>query len=169
LNVFYLEISYDILSIMKENIEIRKLKSNEEPPMELLLLADPSVVLVKKYLENGSCFVCLKDGQIVGEYLIMPKSEIMIELMNVAVMEKYQGLGLGKMLVLHSIMQARNLGFKTIEVGTADIGVMQIALYKKCGFKDKEIWEDFFIKNYPEPIYDEGAMCKDMVRLNIEL
>jgi len=99
----------------------------------------------------------------------MPKSDSMIELMNVAVLERYQGLGIGKELVSNAIIEARNLGYKTIEVGTADIGKMQIALYKKCGFTEKEVWKDFFIKNYAKPILDNGKLCKDMIRLSLEL
>lgn len=154
---------------MKVNVEIRKLKRNEEPPMGLLLLADPSEILVKKYLQNGSCFVYLKDDEIVGEYLIMPKSESMIELMNVAVLERHQGLGIGKTLVMHAIIQARNFGYKTMEVGTADIGKIQISLYKKCGFVEKEVWYNFFKENYKQAIYENDLMCKDMIRLSIDL
>jgi len=154
---------------MIENTVIRKLMLDEQPPMELLLLADPSETLVKKYLNKGSCFIYLIDNTVVGEYLIMPTSESVIELMNVAVLEEYQGLGIGKQLVLNAITQARKLGFTSIEVGTADIGAMQIRLYRKCGFTEKEMWHDFFIKNYDEPMYHNGMQLKHMIRLSIKL
>lgn len=38
-------------------MEIRKLGMDELPPMELLLLADPSEKLVEEYLRTGDCYV----------------------------------------------------------------------------------------------------------------
>lgn len=36
---------------------IRKLNGSEEPPMNLLLLADHSKTLIEEYVERGECFV----------------------------------------------------------------------------------------------------------------
>lgn len=105
-------------------MDIRKLRLNEEPPMELV---------------------------------------------NVAVDEKYQGRGIGKQLVMHAIHQARRLSYQTIEVGTGNTGIGQLALYQKCGFRITGIDKDFFIRHYPEKIYENGIQVMDMIRLSQEL
>lgn len=46
-------------------MEIQKLNSNENYPMELLLLADPSKKLVEEYLKRGECFVAIKDKRLI--------------------------------------------------------------------------------------------------------
>ncbi|PSK01327.1 GNAT family N-acetyltransferase, partial [Brevibacillus sp. NRRL NRS-603] len=109
-------------------MEIRKLAELEQPPMDLLLLADPSVRLVKDYLQRGHCYVAVLEESIVGVYVLIPTRPDTIELVNVAVDEAHQGIGIGKKLVLHSIEVAKSLGYKTIEVGTGNSSVGQLAL-----------------------------------------
>lgn len=53
------------------DIHIRKLNSNTDAPMDLLLLADPSEELVKSYLKKGICYTAQMNGETVGVVLIM--------------------------------------------------------------------------------------------------
>ena len=148
---------------------IRELLIGEEPPYELLLIADPSIEMINKYLGKGECFVAEKGGQIIGVYVLLPIDSDKVELINIAVSENYQGRGIGKQLVLDAINTARKKGFKTIEVGTGNSSIGQLALYQKCGFRITGIDFDFFTKNYPEEIYENGIQCRDMIRLSQEL
>lgn len=148
---------------------IRELLIGEEPPYELLLMADPSIEMINKYLGKGECFVAEKGGQIIGVYVLLPIDSDKVELINIAVSENYQGRGIGKQLVLDAINTARKKGFKTIEVGTGNSSIGQLALYQKCGFRITCIDFDFFTKNYPEEIYENGIQCRDMIRLTQEL
>ena len=148
---------------------IRELLIGEEPPYELLLMADPSIEMINKYLGKGECFVAEKGGQIIGVYVLLPMDSEKVELINIAVSENYQGRGIGKQLVLDAINTARKKGFKTIEVGTGNSSIGQLALYQKCGFRITGIDFDFFTKNYPEEIYENGIQCRDMIRLSQEL
>ncbi|UUZ78957.1 GNAT family N-acetyltransferase [Paenibacillus sp. P26] len=141
----------------------------EEPPMELLLLADPSRPLVEDYLLRGQCFVAEKDSKMIGVYVLLPTRPETVELVNVAVQESEQGKGIGKQLVAHAVHTAREMGYKTIEVGTGSTGVAQLALYQKCGFRMTGIDRDFFIRHYDEPIYENGMQLMDMVRLSQDL
>ena len=93
------------------NIEIRKLMPNEAPPMNLLLLADPSSKLVEAYLQRGQCYVAVSGSDVVGEYVLLPTRPETVELVNVAVDEKFQGQGIGKLL----IKPETHLVFFTIE------------------------------------------------------
>jgi GNAT superfamily N-acetyltransferase len=148
---------------------IRKLASHEPPPMDLLLLADPSREHVEDYLRRGHCFVAETEDGIVGEYVLLPTRPGTVELVNVAVHENWQGIGIGKSLVTHAVEQAKRLGFGTIEVGTGSTGVTQLALYQKCGFRMTSIDRDFFIRHYEKPIYENGMQLRDMVRLSQDL
>ncbi|CAM4095355.1 GNAT family N-acetyltransferase [Paenibacillus alkaliterrae] len=150
-------------------MNIRKLNSNENYPMELLLLADPSRKLVEEYVIRGECFIAENDNQIIGIYVLLPTRPETVELVNIAVAEEMHGRGIGKQLVLHAIQTARSRGYKTIEMGTGNSGIGQLALYQKCGFRIVGVDVDFFIRHYPNEIYENGIQCRDMVRLSQDL
>jgi ribosomal protein S18 acetylase RimI-like enzyme len=150
-------------------MHIRKLDTQERPPMELLLLADPSRHLVEEYISRGQCFVAVQADSIIGVYVLLPTRPETVELVNVAVSENEQGKGIGKRLVLHAVDQAKAQGYRTIEVGTGSTGVVQLALYQKCGFRMTGIDRDFFVRHYKEEIYENGIRLRDMVRLSQDL
>ncbi|MFB5268849.1 GNAT family N-acetyltransferase [Paenibacillus enshidis] len=150
-------------------MNIRKLHTNENYPMELLLLADPSRKLVEEYINRGESFVAEEDYEILGIYVLLPTRPETVELVNIAVAERSQGQGLGKMLVLHAIQTAKARGYKTIEIGTGNSSVGQLALYQKCGFRIVGVDLDFFIRHYEEEIYENGIQCRDMIRLSQDL
>ncbi|WP_213525115.1 GNAT family N-acetyltransferase [Paenibacillus sp. J31TS4] len=151
-------------------MNIRRRTEGERPPMELLLLADPSEPLVLEYLERGMCYLAeSEDGVTVGVYVLLPTRPETVELVNVAVAEPLHGRGIGKRLVQHAVRTAAEAGFRTIEVGTGSTGVAQLALYQKCGFRMTGIDRDFFVRHYAEPIYENGMRLRDMVRLSQDL
>ncbi|WP_044339300.1 GNAT family N-acetyltransferase [Rossellomorea aquimaris] len=148
---------------------IRKRKTDEELPMELLLLADPSEEIVKEYVSRGECFVAELEQKIVGVYVLLPTRPETIELVNVAVAEEMNGRGIGKQLVMDAVKIAQEKGYKTIDVGTGNSSVGQLALYQKCGFRVVGVDVDFFVRHYPEPIFENGIQCRDMIRLSQDL
>lgn len=150
-------------------MDIRLLSDKEKPPIDLLLSADPSLPLVMEYLEKGDCFVAESEKQVIGVYVLLATEPETVELVNVAVAEKYQSRGIGKLLVKDAIEKAKTKGFKTIEVGTGNSSIGQLALYQKCGFRITGVDKDFFIRNYEEEIYENGIQCQDMLRLAQEL
>ena len=150
-------------------MEIRKLNKDEQPPMDLLLLADPSRELVQAYTKRGRCYIVVVDSNVIGVYVLLPTRPGTIELVNIAVDENWQGKGVGKRLVNHAVKKAKQLGFKTIEVGTGNSGIGQLTLYQKCGFRMIGIDRDFFIRHYDEEIYENGIKVVDMVRLSQDL
>ena len=40
---------------------------------------------------------------------------------------------------------------------------------QRCGFSIESIEKDYFVRHYPEPIYENEIECRDMVRLRMEL
>ncbi|WP_058308242.1 GNAT family N-acetyltransferase [Gracilibacillus massiliensis] len=148
---------------------IRKLTKDGKPPMDLLLTADPCKDIVEKYLSRGECYLAESDTQIIGVFVLLPTRPETVELVNIAVTEKHHGKGLGKQLVIDAIEKSKSKGYKTIEIGTGNSSIEQLALYQKCGFRIVNIDIDFFIRHYPEDIFENGIHCRDMVRLSQDL
>ncbi|MDT8861033.1 GNAT family N-acetyltransferase [Alkalihalobacillus sp. MEB130] len=150
-------------------MNIRALRKTESAPMDLLLDADPSQTLVEDYLSRGICYVAEIGNHIVGVYVLLPTRPDTIELVNIAILKQEQGKGFGKTLVLDAVNQARARGYKTVEIGTGNSSIQQLALYQKCGFRICGIDVDFFIRHYSEDIYENGIHCRDMIRLYQDL
>lgn len=150
-------------------MKTRLMNKNEHPPMDLLLTADPSEEIVKDYLESGHCYTAEIDKQTAGVFVLLKISSYTIELINIAVDERYQGRGIGKALVKDAIQKAKDMGYKKIEVGTGNSSINQLALYQKCGFRITSVDKDFFIRKYEEEIFEHGIQCMDMVKLSQEL
>lgn len=51
-----------------------------EAPMDLLLLADPSVKRVYRYLEEGMCMLYKEKGEVIGCYVLMKRDEMTLAL-----------------------------------------------------------------------------------------
>lgn len=146
-------------------IKIKKLMDKESAPFELFLKADPSLELIKHYLEQGECFLASISQKVVGGYILLPTSSETVEIMNLAVKEEYQRKGIGRKLIMHAIHEAKEQHFTQIEIGTGNSSIGQLALYQKCGFRITDVVLDFFVKNYPEAIFENGIQCRDMIRL----
>ena len=135
--------------------------------MELLLTADPSRSSVLTYLPKSRILVCSEESRCIGIAVVTALSHI-YELKNIAVSDSHQGKGLAKMLIAEAKALAKSLGAVRMEVGTGNSSLNQLALYQKCGFRMFRIETGFF-ESYPEPIYENGIRCFDMVRLYAEL
>lgn len=151
------------------SVEIKRLEKHEKVPMELLLLADPSRIVVEDYVAKGDCFIAVSEEQIMGVYVLLPTRPKTVGIVNVAVAEDHQGKGIGKLLVSDAIRVAKTQGYKTIEIGTGNSSIGQLALYQKCGFRIVSVDHNYFIKHYSEEIYENGIRCIDMIRLSKEL
>ena len=148
---------------------IRKLQPDEAPPMDLLLSADPSRKIIEAYLTRAECFVMEYQNQLIGTYILLPTRPETVELVNIAVQENFQNKGIGKQLIRHALERAKEQGFQTIEVGTGNSSMSQLAFYQKCGFRITGVDRDFFVKHYEEELMENGIPCRDMIRLSKSL
>ena len=149
-------------------LKIRPLAA-DEIPFDLLYLADPSEEAVSDYLRRGTCYGGFREGAIVGEYVLLPTRPFTAELVNLAVKEEFQNRGIGKELIRHAVETAREQGYKTLELGTGNAGIGQMALYQKCGFTITHVDLGFFRRHYPEPFSENGIECPDMIRMRMDL
>ena len=134
--------------------------------MELLLLADPSEDKVRSSLQGAKCFVASSGAVVVGACVVQPRGADFHELMSIAVLPEHQKLGYGTALLRWVIDFYRRQGARQLEVGTGTFGY-QLAFYQRHGFRATSIDHDFFVKNYPEPIFEDGIQLFDMLRLTL--
>jgi ribosomal protein S18 acetylase RimI-like enzyme len=137
-----------------------------DAPLELLLQADPSEDKIRSYLPGAKCFVASRAGSVVGACVVKPLADGAHELMSIAVQPDHQRLGYGTALLQWVIGYFRNAGARQLEVGTGTFGY-QLAFYQRHGFRVASIDPDFFVRNYPEPIFEDGIQLFDMLRLTL--
>ena len=152
-----------------KELRIRPLSKFEQPPWELLLLADPSRTLIKNYLEYGNCFLALFDEEIIGEIVLFPHGNHVYELANVAVLPKFQGQGIGQQLIEYAIKDCTRRGAHTIKIATGNSSIDQLKLYQRCGFKLEKIESGYFLANYPHIIVENGIKCTDRIILTMPI
>jgi len=144
-------------------------ETDAEAFMGLLLLADPSVGLIMEYLADGTLFSARWDGVVVVVFVLLPLDDARWELKNIAVAPEWQKKGVGKALLYAAIAEARRAGVVQLDVGTGNSSLDQLAFYQKAGFRMHRIARNYFTLNYPEPIFENGIQCRDMVVLTFGL
>ena len=143
-------------------------QTNEEIPLDLLLLSDPSEEVINEYIADCVKFIAHTNSGIVGALLLLKTRPYTMEIMNVSVYEKHQNKGIGKQLINKAITYVKEKSIKILEIGTGNPGFIQIMLYQKCGFRIIGVELDYFRKNHKEKIYENGIECRDMIRMRIE-
>ncbi|MFD0587480.1 GNAT family N-acetyltransferase [Paenibacillus sp. GCM10027627] len=141
----------------------------DEIPYGLLELADPSKSMVEDYIRRGQCYLAFLEKERVGQFVLLHTHPKTIEIVNISVEESFQGRGFGKELVLKAIETAKQLGARSIEIGTGNSSIQQLRLYQKCGFRIASIDHDFFVRHYEEEIIEDGIACRDMIRLRLDI
>lgn len=56
-----------------------------------------------------------------------------------------------------------------MEIGTGNTSFSQLRLYQSCGYRITGIISDYFTRLYPQPIWENGIQCRDMVRLRKDI
>ncbi|KUG12958.1 GNAT family N-acetyltransferase [Elizabethkingia sp. HvH-WGS333] len=154
---------------MKESIAIHPYTPGTPIPYDLLLLADPSRELIDLYIASGQLYLAKDNNEIIGCYVLFPWDSETTEIKNIAVHEKFQNQGIGGQLLKDAILKAKNKFYKKLVIGTGNSSTGQLYLYQKYGFRITDIKKNFFKDNYPEPIWENGIECTDMILLTMEL
>jgi hypothetical protein len=55
--------------------------------------------------------------------------------------------------------------WRSIDICTGNAAIGQLALYQKCGFRIIGVDADHFVREYEEPIEENGIPCIDLIRL----
>jgi len=100
-------------------------------PMDEVQLSHPQEEIIDK---GGRIFYALVNNKVVGTASLLRKSEKTYELGKMAVTQAYQGKGIGKRLLEHSLEVARLMGAHEVELYTNTQLASAVNLYKKSGF-----------------------------------
>ena len=133
--------------------------------MPLLLEADPSEDMIRKYIDKSTIFIARENGEMIGVGAVMPLEDGICELKSIAIRPKEQGKGHGSHFLAY-IADACAARFHTMLVGTSDYGM---GFYQKCGFTYSHTIDHFFTDYYPEPIFENGEQCRHMYYLRKKL
>ena len=153
--------------ILKE-ILIRQL--DKEPiPYELLLDADPSMEAIERYLPFSEIHVATLKDKVIGTIVLYPLNANELEIKNIAVEESLQGNGIGGLMLKYATEIAIAKRAKILVIGTANSSVAQLYLYQRNGFEITGIKQNFFLDNYPEPIFENDIQCKHLIMLSKQL
>lgn len=141
---------------------IKLINENKDTYIDLLLLADPDIDIINSYIDDGDLFVLFNNDIAVTAAIVTKIDDNTCELKNIATYEAYQGHGFGKKLIKYIFEYYKNQ-YENIIVGTGNSSISNIAFYKSLGFNYDSTLENFFVDNYPEPIFEDGIQCKDML------
>lgn len=144
------------------------IKEVERLPWELLLDADPNRDLVTAYLKQSLVLVAFDSenpDKLLGVLVFQGRLKEW-EILNVAVAPARQNQGIGKRLLQACLREiTKRQDQKQILIKTGDLTSPALTLYQKMGFKQIAFIKDYFVENYPEPIYEEGEQLRNQVIL----
>lgn len=151
------------------DVEIRRLKADEEIPYTLLLLADETIEAIDSYIHNSEIYILEQENAIIGIYVAMLIEPDVIEIKNIAVKEEFHNQGFGLLLLNDAIRRAKGKNCRSIIICTPDIAQKQLYLYQKAGFSIQDIKMNYYPMHYPKPIFEGGIQLKNMVILKQDL
>jgi len=112
---------------------------------DLKILMDPKGYVIDK---GGEIFFAISDGIVIGTSAMVYIEPGIYELAKMAVTKKFQGKGVGRMLMKKSLEFARNSHAKEVFLVTNDKLLPALELYKSSGF--------ILDTNYDDNRYDRG-------------
>jgi predicted N-acetyltransferase YhbS len=95
-------------------------------------LGDPEGHILRP---GGQIFMAVAGGKPIGCCALIKGNGGVFELAKMAVAKPYQGRGIGRKLLVHSIAQAKALGAKTLCLGSNGKLADAIHLYESVGFR----------------------------------
>ena len=146
-----------------KNVECRSFFDDEERTWEMLLLADPSEEMVRGYLTRSELFGCFSGKACIAVAAVVSQGEGVCELKNLAVVPPRQRHGVGRLL-LGYVCDCCAENFRVMEVGTGNSSIGNQHFYRSMGFHRFRTDRGFFLRNYPEPIEENGLLCTDLVK-----
>lgn len=152
-----------------EPFTFTKTAKDSEIPYELLLLADETTEAIDQYIFNSDIYLLHDGTENIAVMALYKTSDTELEIKNIAVVEAYRSKGIGSILINKAKEIAKESHYPILTVGTSDTGFQQIRFYERNGFRKTGIRKDFFIENYPSPIYENGLQMRDMVILEFHV
>lgn len=132
--------------------------------MDLLLIADPDVGMIEKYLEECKMYVLLDGSTVLSIACVLDLGGGTVELKNLVTNPEHERMGNASKLI-HELLDIYSAEADEMIVGTGD-DLMEF--YSRFGFEYYRTEKGFFSR-YPEPVYDNGKLLEDMQYLKRKL
>ena len=101
-------------------------------PKDLETLGDPQTTILAK---GGCIFIVYTGVEPVGCVALIPMSDSVFELSKMAISPNLRGQGLGRRLLQHAIGHAREIGAKSLFLGSSTKLPSAVHLYESVGFQ----------------------------------
>lgn len=139
---------------------IRTIRQNKERFLPLLLDADPDAGMIHRYLNRGTLYAMEQEGEALC-LAVMVRQGKGCELKNLVTAPAHRRKGYaGTMLRFLFRRYRRACGFML--VGTSET---MVPYYEGFGFRYVYTLPNFFIRNYPDPIFENERQVVDMLML----
>ncbi|HEV8566473.1 MAG TPA: GNAT family N-acetyltransferase [Actinoplanes sp.] len=138
----------------------------------LFELAEDSPAQLDSYLSAGRVLVALSDAEVIGHLqLVDGDRHGVVEIKNMAVLESWQGRGVGARLVRAAIDLVTAQAGSTLLVATASASAGNLRFYQRQGFRMRSIERDAFTPatGYPPGLVIDGIGLRDRVWLDYQL
>lgn len=102
--------------------------------------------------------------------VVQKQSSSVAEVMNLAVDEKWQRKGIARRLLQYVSdiwAPANHISLLKVCTGTSAPGPLM--LYQQEGYDLKTLDRDYFVRTYPEPIFENGVQCRHRLILEKQL
>ncbi len=142
------------------DILITTLPDSVPPPMELILMADPNEEQVTAYLPYCLLLVAKEKDQTVGVLALSPEGKSKAEIKVLAVAPGFRRKGIGRLLLQEAGSRAKRLGFTELQVCTGNSSIRPFQLYQQAGFDLTDVRWNYFTHHYPQPIVEDGIVCR---------
>lgn len=150
---------------MTDTLSFQIIIGDKRPFLPLILCADPNEAVVEQYLDRGILVVAYCGELPACVAVVTHVSADQGELKALATAEQLRHRGIASAMIRFLFEHFRGR-YSSIIVGTAEPAV---SFYQQHGFVWFRTEPDFFIRNYPEPVYDGDFLCRDMIYLRKDL
>lgn len=163
----------DLAEAALSEVEIVPFTGDRRDLLWSFRLAEDSETALEGYLHEGLVWVARNpDGNVLGHLQAVASPDgASWEILNTAVRERWQGRGIGRLLVDRAVDEARAAGASRLEVATAAADTGNLRFYQRCGMRLSRIVRDRFRPDtgYPDPIDIDGIPLCDQVWLDRDL
>ena len=156
-------------SKLPPDIRVTTLSDSVPPPMELIFMADPNKEQVLTYLPYCLLLVAIQGTDIVGVLALSPESKYKAEIKVLAVSPGFRRKGIGRLLLQEAGEKAKRLGFTELQVCTGNSSIRPFQLYQQAGFDLIDVRWNYFTHHYPQPIIEDGIVCRHQLVLTKHL
>jgi ribosomal protein S18 acetylase RimI-like enzyme len=152
-------------SIQANDLLIQQFPDNEPLPMALLQLSEPNLTLINTYIHHCIVVAAYLQHKIIGVMAMSPETKEKAEIRNFAILPEHRGHGYARRLLQDAFDRANRLGYTQVQVCTGNSNIGQLKLYQQFGFDLTDVRWNYFTNHFPEPIIEDGIVCKHQLVL----